>query len=56
MVDTTPVTSRVKILFLFLCRSSDDLEQHPIWMITMSDDFGIINLAPFMGKLLYFKP
>ena len=44
MVDTTPVTSRVEILFLFLCRSFDDLERHPVWMITMTDDFGTIKV------------
>ena len=42
MAGTTPVTSRVEILFLFLCRSFDDLERHLVWMITMTDDFGII--------------
>ena len=56
MAGTTPVTSRVEILFLFLCRSSDDLDRHPVWTITTTNDFDIIILAMSVGKLLYFKP
>ena len=56
VASTTPVAFLVEILLLFSCRSSDDLERHPIWTITITDNFGIINIYIFpLQKLCTYQ-
>ena len=56
VASTTPVAFQVEILLLFSCRSSDDLKRHPIWTITTTDNFGIINIYIFpLQKLCTYQ-